>query len=502
VERLSAEILVIGSGAGGAMTAAVLAERGRDVVVLEEGPDLDTSLLDSHSPEAFRTLYRHGGMTPILGPRSIGFVEGRCLGGSTEINSGFWQRLPPDSYYRWAVDALVDELTPATMEPLFERVERLLSVSPWSGGPPPRSSDVLRRGAEELGWRCVEVPRCQKTGASASPFAPGAKQSMQRTLLPSARAHGARVVPDCRVTQLVPARGRVTHVLAVRRDGATERRFRIDAEHVFVCGGAIQTPALLRRSGIRRNVGDNLCIHPMLKAAAIFDEAMEATDNALPLYQVKEFSPNVTLGGSVFTPGFLAVSLAADWARHAPVMADWPRMALYYAAVRGMKRGRVRALPWLRDGVLVRYPLSLADRKNLTLGLARLCRVLFAGGARAVVPAVRGAPVLRSFAEAEAWLAAPLPAADMDLSTVHVFSTCPMGENPDLCATDSFGRVAGFENLRVGDASLIPDSPGVNPQATTMALALRNAEQFLAGGGAGRAASPGPRGVAVVGAGS
>jgi choline dehydrogenase-like flavoprotein len=481
-ESLRAEIVVIGSGAGGAVTAAHLAERGRDVLVLEEGPDIDTATVDSHSTEAFRRLYRHGGMTPILGPRSIGFVEGRCVGGSTEINSGFWQRLPPDSYYRWAVDALVDEFSPAVMEPRFERIESLLSVSLWGGAPPP-TSEVLRRGAEVLQWRCVEVPRSQKPGASASPFAPGAKQSMQRTLLPLARSHGARLLADCRVTKLAIERGRVRAVKAVIAgagpDAGPPRAVRIEAETVFVCGGAIQTPALLRRSGVRQNVGNNLCIHPMLKAAALFDDPTGATDGALPLYQVKEFSPNVTLGGSVFTPGFLATSLAADWSRHAGLMADWSRMALYYAAVRGMKRGRVRVLPFLRDGVVARYPLSLADRKNLTLGLTRLCQVLFAGGARAVVPAVRGAPVLRSFAEAEGWMHAPLPAADLDLTTVHVFSTCPMGENPDLCATDSFGRVTGFENLHVNDASLIPDSPGVNPQATTMAIALRNVEHFL-----------------------
>jgi nucleoside-diphosphate-sugar epimerase len=247
-----------------------------------------------------------------------------------------------------------------------------------------------------------------------------------------------------------------------------------------------------------KNVGDNLCIHPMIKAAALFDDEVEAHEAALPVYQVKEFWPTITIGGAVFTPGFLAMLLADNWRTQQHAMADWSRMALYYAATRGMNRGSIRVLPRLRDGVVVRYVLSETDQRSLSIGLGRLGELLFAAGARAIYPSVVGGPILRSVDECRGFLKQPLAISSMALSTVHAFSSCPMGENPDFCATDSFGQVRGLRNLYINDASLLPDSPGVNPQGTTMAIALRNVDHFMARSRTS-AASNGAR-VAAVGA--
>ncbi len=474
---LDAQVLVIGSGAGGATSAAVLAQRGYDVLLLEEGPDVDTSTIDSNSIDAIEQLYRNGGMTPILGNQSIAYVEGRCVGGSTEINSGFWHRVPADCYHRWRTDALLEAFTPEIVEPLFDRIEADLSVSLLGSNREPRSSAVFRKGIERLGWEYVEVPRCQKDPGKSA-FASGAKQSMQRTYIPQALQAGARLVSDCKVQRIVHADGRASGVVAmVRGDGRTATRL-IRAETIFVCCGAIQTPVLLRRSGIRKHVGDNLCIHPMIKAAALFDDDVEAHDSPLPMYQVKEFWPTITIGGSVFTPGFLAMILADNWEANRNAMQHWNRMALYYAGTRGMNRGSIRVLPGLDDGVVIRYRLTEADRRNLSIGLARLGELLFAAGAKAVYPSLRAFPVLKSADQCRSLLSAYLPVSSMSLSTVHAFSSCPMGENPDFCATDSFGKVNDFKNLYVNDASLIPDSPGVNPQGTTMAIALRNVEHY------------------------
>lgn len=473
-----AQVLVIGSGAGGAISAAVLAERGLDVVVLEEGPARDTAAMATHTPEAIATLYRHGGLTPILGRPPIAYVEGRCVGGSTEVNSGFWHRLPEDCYPRWRAQARLDEFTPEILTPYFERLERELSVSRLDGPEPP-SSARFRAGLERLGWRYVEVPRCQRPNDGVSPFAPGNKQSMQRTVLPRARAAGARLHADCRALRIVHDGGRARGVLVEHGPAGARRRRVVHADVVFACAGAVQTAALLRRSGITRNVGDTLCLHPMIKAAAVFDAPIDAHRHVLPIYQVKEFWPEIAIGGSVFTPGFLAMLLADGWPATAAAMADWRRAALYYAATRGQSRGTIRPLPG-DAGVLVRYALTAADRANLAAGLARLAEILFAAGADAVYPSLRGAAPLRSAAEARALRDRPPPAAAMSLSSVHAFSSCPMGENPALCATDSFGRVHGFANLHVNDASLLPDSPGVNPQGTIMAVALRNLDHFAA----------------------
>jgi nucleoside-diphosphate-sugar epimerase len=218
----------------------------------------------------------------------------------------------------------------------------------------------------------------------------------------------------------------------------------------------------------------------MIKAAAVFDETIDGHAHVLPIYQVQNFWPDITIGGSVFSPGFLAMLLAESWAATQQVMGEWRNTALYYAATRGRSRGTIRAVPGFDDGTLVRYRLTATDQAQLSAGLAHLGEILFAAGARAVYPSLRAPAVLTSAAQCRDLLRQPIPAAAMALSSVHAFSSCPMGENPALCATDSFGRVHGFRNLYINDASLLPDSPGVNPQGTIMAVALRNLDHFAA----------------------
>ena len=364
------------------------------------------------------------------------------------------------------------------MEGTFERLEETLSVSTIGVARETPASSVLRRGAEQLAWAVEEVPRCQKS-ARESAFSPGAKQSMQRTFIPRAEHAGARLVPDCKVLRLEREDDRIVGAEVLLGHPGAQVRRRIRADLVFVCCGAVQTPTLLRKSGVTHNVGNGLCIHPMIKAAAVFEDDIEWQDAAIPMYQVKEFWPTLTLGGSVFTPGFLGMLVSDNWDTYREAMDHVGNVGLYYAAVRGLERGTIRALPGTDEGALVRYPVGAADQRNLSQGLAHLGELLFEAGAKAIYPSLRGFPVLRSIDQCRAFAKQDIPISAMSLSTVHAFSSCPMGENPALCATDSWGRVRGMSNLYVNDASLLPDSPGVNPQGSTMAVAMRNAEHFV-----------------------
>jgi nucleoside-diphosphate-sugar epimerase len=485
-EAVRTQVLVVGSGAGGAVTAAVLAEEGLAVTILEEGPDLDTTTLATHTPEAMRLLYRNAGLSPILGRPPMAFVEGRCVGGSTEINSGFFQRLPGECYARWASDAGVRDLDQRALDPYFDRLERALSVSSLPPDGVPMSSLLFRRGIERLGWRYMEVPRSHR-GADSRAHAPGAKQSMQRTFLPRARAAGARLLSDCRAHRLRHEGGRVVAVDALRTVDGRAVPLEIRTDAVVLACGPIQTPALLRRSGITRNVGDRLVLHPMLKAAAVFDEVVDAHSATIPVYQVTEFAPAVALGGSVFTPGFLAMVLSDGWRLREPVMAEWRHAAIYYAQSPTLGRGSVRPVPGGDGAALVRYALSPRECRNLVRGLSLLAECLFAAGARAVYPSLVGHPVLRDVDQARGLAGMALPRSALSLTAVHAVGTCPMGDDPERAAVDSTGRVHGFTNLHVHDASVLPDLQGVHPQGPTMAVAWRNSERLLGRRGARRA---------------
>jgi len=406
------------------------------------------------------------------------------VGGSTEINSSFWHHPPESAIERWVREYGVEGLSRDSLEGTIAELEQTLRPTSTSEGTLPMSSQVFGRGLRALGLPASETPRLHRGDPTRSQFGPGAKASMSRTFLPRAVDAGARLEAGWRADRLVHDGRRVTSVrISQRSKGRTIRR-EVRARHVFICGGAIQSPALLRRSGIKRRIGDSLRIQPMLKVAALFDDVLDADQSVMPVYQMRDPSTGFFLGGSVMTPGFLGMSLSERWPQNESALDDWRRMGIFYAACRGGGRGTIRVFPGTGEAV-VRYPITAEDQHNLTMGMAKLCEVLFAGGGQKVYPGLRGCEPLASQGDLISLLASAgadgIAASHMSISTVHVSSSCPMGEFESLCPVDSYGRLRGFENVRLCDASIIPDAPGVNPQGTVMALALRNAREFLDG---------------------
>jgi choline dehydrogenase-like flavoprotein len=490
--ELRAEIVVIGSGPGGAITACLLAEAGRDVLLIEEGQFLPLDSCEPFSKDEMLQKYRNGGQTVAMGKNKIAYVEGRCVGGGSEINSGLYHCTPPEILERWRKEFLVEALGEDDLSPHFEKCERDLSVSPLPCTPPPASLR-LHEGATRLGWKSLEVPRwfryeegsrrreeadpsdapIDRLLTSAATAKEGKRQSMTETFIPRFQRAGGRLLPRTRVFRLRQASP--NWVVEARNE--TSGVVRIAADVVFLCAGAVHSPALLRRSGITRNVGNSLQIHPTVKMVARFPEAVNAADMGVPVHQVKEFAPRLSFGCSISSPPYLALGLIDHPEAAANTSRDWPNLAVYYAMTAGEGRGSVRNLPGFNDP-LVRYGLTDNDRRKLADGLRKLAEILFESGATALYPSLTRGPVLRCRG-CLGKLPEILPDGLASLMTIHLFSSCPMGEDQSKCATDSFGRVHGFKNLFVNDASLLCTAPGVNPQGSIMALARRNALKFL-----------------------
>jgi len=468
--ELRCGIAVVGSGPGGALTACLLAEAGRDVLLVEEGP---FQLLESCRPFSQEELvqkYRNGGQTVALGRDKVAYVEGCCVGGGSEINSGLYHRTPPEMLELWGRQFQVAGLTEGELRPHFEACEREVSVSPLAGAAP-GASLKLDQGARQLGWKSVAVPRW--FGCAGGSGAGGTRQSMTRTFVPRLLLAGGKLLPGTRIERLRRWAGR--WLLEGRH--AASGALRLEADTVFLCAGAVQTPALLRRSGITRNIGDALQLHPTVKVVAKFPDPVNAADMGVPVHQVKEFAPRLSFGCSISTPAYLALGLLDHPSAAGEVRRAWTRMANYYAMIPGQGRGTVRPLGRFRDP-LVRYQVTEQDRRDLAEGLRKLAEILFAAGAVALYPGLDHGPELRSRDELGKWPEI-LPSGRARLMTVHLFSSCPMGEDKQRCAADSFGRVHGFDDLFINDASLLCTAPGVNPQGTIMALARRNALHFL-----------------------
>jgi choline dehydrogenase-like flavoprotein len=247
-----------------------------------------------------------------------------------------------------------------------------------------------------------------------------------------------------------------------------------------LAAGAIYTPTILQRSGFKGRVGASLRLHPTIRVIAVFEETIDAHLSRLPLAAVTEFMPDQRVGGSVFSPAFFAMALGEDLENRAQLQAHWRQSGLYYGMIRPTGHGRVAVLPGLADPI-VSYRLEPADWTALAMVTERLAQVMFAAGARLVVPSIIGNTGWRSPAEARRDLAGGLPRRRTNLMSIHIFSSCPPGEDIARTVTDSFGRMRGVENLVIADASQIPEATGVNPQGTVMALAFRATEAWLAG---------------------
>jgi choline dehydrogenase-like flavoprotein len=469
------DVLVVGSGAGGATTASVLAEAGHDVLIVEEGPWVEQGSVVPFSLEQMGRQYRSGGVTVALGVPSIAYTEGRCAGGGTEVNSGLYRRPPEETLDAWRTRYRIEDFATDDLLSICEEVEAALSVQKVPGEHTP-ASDILRRGADRLGWKNDEIPRWMTypDGAGATE---GQRQSMTRTYLPRAFAAGARILCEHRVDKIVLSGRRATsaRLTDLAATGGGTEAVTISFRDVIVCGGAIQTPAILQRAGFRHRVGRTLAVHPTVKLAARFDDAVNTPED-VSVYQVKQFAPNISFGGSASHPGLVALALTDNWRDFGQAVTAWPELAIYYAAITSEGRGLVQAIPGVRDP-LVTYRLTKRDRDLLGQGLGRLAMVMLEAGADEVYPSFKGAPVVRNRADL-ATMTTMFAATKASVMTVHLCSTAPMGGDDKWCATDSHGLVRGSDNVYVNDAALLPEAPGVNPQASVMAVAIRNARRY------------------------
>lgn len=477
--ELRAEIVVIGSGPGGAITACLLAEAGRDVLLVEEGGHLPQSSCAPFSTDEMLQKYRNGGQTVALGKNKIAYVEGRCVGGGSEINSGLYHRTPPEILERWRKEFQVEALTEADLLSHFATCESDVSVSLLPHAAPPASLK-LHEGATKLGWNSFEVPRWFKYDTSKSAIgnrqsSMGSRQSMTETFIPRFLKASGRLLSGTRANR-IRQNGEGWLIEAAHNSSGV---IRIVADSLFVCAGAIHTPALLRRSGITRNIGNSLQVHPTVKIVARFRETVNSPDMGVPVHKVGEFSPGLSFGCSISSPGYLALGLLDHPEAARETSEYWRNSAIYYAMITSEGCGTIRTLPGFRDP-LVRYTLTEADRRNLADGLRKLSRNLFAADATHLFPSLTRGPVLRG-QDNIGKLPEVLPEGLSSLMSIHLFSSCPMGEDRAKCATDSFGRVHGLKNLYVNDASLLCTAPSVNPQGSIMAIARRNALKFLDG---------------------
>ena len=474
---LDCDVVVVGSGAGGAPMAAELAEAGFDVVVLEEGRYYQTRDFTADTTAMVRQLYRDGGATMALGNPPVLFQEGKAVGGSTVINGGMSWRTPEDILARWRTEAKLD-LSMASLDPYFTRVEKRIHVAPMDPDVIGNDNHLLKKGADAKGWNIIGNLRNQNHCAGSNRCAfgcpTGAKQSALVSYVPRALHYGTRIYADVRVDAITRHGKRATGVIGTVR--GTSHRITVRAKLVVSACGAIHTPALLARSGFKSPsgyLGRNLSMHPNVKVVAIFDESVANWKGAHQAFQVREFQDQGLVFAAVgMPPSVLAMSFPHRGQQLGTLMDQYDHMLLAGMLCEDTATGRVRTIDGKPQAF---YQLAEADAANLKRGVSLLSELLFAAGAKRILLPFHGAPDLYGPDDARRLLDQHIPAKGWEVVTVHMMGTARMGNDRTRDVTDGFGLVHDADRLMVADASLFPTPIGVNPMETIMALATRNA---------------------------
>jgi choline dehydrogenase-like flavoprotein len=497
--EVEADVVIVGTGAGGGTAAETLSEAGLRVVLLEAGPLKTSTKFDMQERPAYRDLYQEG---TGRGTKDGGMVilQGRAVGGSTTVNWTTSFRTPPETLKFWAEHMAVSGCSVDEMAPYFEHMEQRLNIHDWPEPPNPNNA-LLQRAAEKLGYSWAKIRRnvrgCLNLGYCGLGCPIDAKQSMLTTTIPGALNNGAKLVHHARVVRMLRegdvVNGVEAEALTPNVRGTTGQKITVRATRTVLSGGAINTPAILLRSEAPDpygQIGRRTFLHPTTLTMAIYDEEIDPFYGApQSIYSdhfqwesVHEGPVNFKLEVPPLQPAFAAGFYGAMGEELTRSMDQLDRTNCMIALMRDgfHEQSQGGAVEIDDEGrPLLDYPLN----EYLLEGVRRAWNVMtemqFATGAKSVRPAHKQARHYSSLKEAKAAIAelqvAPHKAT---VGSAHVMGGCPMGDDETRSVTDCDGRFRHMDNLYIIDGSLFPTSIGANPQLSIYGLAYKLATKL------------------------
>jgi choline dehydrogenase-like flavoprotein len=483
--REACEVLVVGSGPGGAVVAKELAEAGRDVILLEEGPPFGVRDFRQEAGEAMGRMLREGGMRATRGNMFIPTMQAIALGGGSLVNSAICARSPAWVFERWAERTGVAALTREALDPHYGRVEACLGVAATPLEVQGARNLRFKQGCDALGISSEPTHRnvrgCRGSAECFTGCRYRAKQSTDVSYVPAAIRAGARVLTSVRAEQIIMSGRRAGGVRGRTIEPFTWREgepVAIDARAVVLAAGCMATPLILHRSGVGGSsgyLGRELQLHPGLAMMAVFPERIDPWEGATQGYHSLEFlEEGIKLEVLWSPPSVLAArfpGLGHDFQRHLTMVDRMAPFDVIVAADRSRGTVRPRRGSWDPD---IRFDLDPRDVERMQRGLGILSDICWAAGAEAVLPGLHGVPdMLRSPEEAEILRRMRLEGRQTITAANHAFGTARMSRRPEDGVADEQGRCHDVENVYIADTSLFPGSPAVNPMLTCMALADR-----------------------------
>jgi len=484
--ELHCDVVVVGSGAGGAVVATELALAGQRVIVLEEGPHLTAAEHGALRPsESIRHVWRDAAMTiawPIGDTPPINVTAGRVVGGSSTLTGGVCFRVPEHVHEVWLGErGLPADLGRKAMEPCYEAVEQAMQVETVPVSARSRGAALFAEGMERTGHALHPMQRnthdCKGEGRCNFGCPHGAKKSVDQSYLPRAVAAGAEIYADSLVERILFDGDRAIGVEGWVLDNPRAKkrlRLRVKARRVVVACGGMHSPMLLARSGVGKasgHLGKHMTLHPGFRMIASFDEPIFGWRGAMqPAFSDDFHAERITLTGLFIPQGVIAATMPGAGKRHVERARNLRHLAMFGGMIHDDGGGRVWRGPG-REPVLT-YRMAREDRAAIPVIIRRMAETFFAAGARECFLPVLGLEPVDADGLRKLDLT-KVPAKQLECSSQHPLGSCRMSATKESGVVDPEGRVWGTRELYVVDGSIVPTSLGVNPQVGIMAMATR-----------------------------
>lgn len=479
------EVLVIGSGPGGATAARVLSDAGHEVVVLEEGGDFTGTDLNQRDSQMYDQLYmdRGGRVTEDV---SISVLQGRALGGGGVVNVSDVVPIADGVLRHWQARHGLSEFSPEALAPYRDKALADLSANRITEAEVNLANRLLRTGAERLRLRGEVMLHnrvgCQGLGTCLLGCPLNAKRNPRFVSIPWAVAKGARFLLRARATRILDAGKtwkRVSVATLDERGYKSVGAFELSARVVIVAANAIGSAELLLASGIgTSHVGEHLMLQPQLPITAVFEQKIAAFDGIPQAYAVTEFEEEENAEHGLWgfrieavmgTPGNVASLLPLPGVAGKELMASYANIAASLLLVPDEPSGRVRPGPSAGHPV-ISYRQAENHKRRLRQAIKVAARVYLAAGARRVlVPTVPPLAI-----ESEADLAQvdtiAFAPATAPLISAHQQGTVRFAPSPDLGGADPTGQVFGTRDVYVFDSSGFPTSASSHTMTPIMTV--------------------------------
>ena len=498
---LEADAVIVGTGAGGGITAEILADAGLSVILVEEGPLKSSSDFRMREAEAYAELYQESAARKTK-DKAISILQGRCVGGGTTVNWTSSFRTPPITLAHWAHALGITGFDVDDLKPWFERMEARLAIAPWRIAPNANNA-ALAVGTAKLGYMSEPIRRnvkgCWNLGYCGMGCPTNAKQSMLVTTIPAALSRGATLLTRARAMTFEWRGDRVHALQCAAMDGRgttpTSIRIAIRARTYIACAGAIGTPALLLRSEVPDPyaiLGRRTFLHPAVVSAAVMPGRIDGFSGAPQSIFSDQFLDTTPVDGPIgfkletppIHPLLTATTLPNHGIVHAARMHEFGHLHVLIALLRDgfhpqSTGGTVRLA---NDGTpLLDYPLNDYLWDGVRRAMAAMADIQFAAGARSFMPVHGdGLAFTRADDAKQAIDNFALRPLATPLFSAHVMGGASLGADPRHAAVDLQGRYHHLANLHVVDGSLFPTSIGANPQLSIYAVAAKLATDLAA----------------------